>query len=50
MKSSDKTEFGLQRVLCLGKEIKERCITTNFNDFGTIDLLFSEHIQMIDEL
>ena len=50
MKNSDKTGFGLQRVLCLGKEIKGRCILSNFIDLDTLDVLFSVHTQIIDEL
>ena len=48
-------KFGLDRVqitegFCLGNEIKGRCILTNFNDLGTLDHLFSVHIEIIDEL
>ena len=49
-KNSDDTEFGLQEVICLDWEIKGRRVPANFNDLGTLYLLFSVHIQIIHEL
>ena len=49
MKNSDYTEFGLQRVLWL-KEMHTDQLIKKYNELGTLDLLFSVHIQMIDEI
>ena len=48
--NSDKTEFGLQRVLCFVWEIIGKHVLAYLNNLGTLYLLLSIHIQIIHEL
>ena len=49
-KNLDLAEFGLQEVLCLVWEIKWRRVMANFYYLGTLYLLLSIHIQIIQNI